>query len=163
MDKDEAKKRDGAAITAIVNGADIATAKGIRPDLIQYGGTDDVSFLWGDNKKGLYHIGCRRGADVVREVITAVIEGSVVRRQAQKKTVILAYNGYEAVLALDMNGDKNTWLLTGWEKDVPDAVSEVSTQSDATQTKPTFSRPDLGAATLGLNIPCLSEKSSGHI
>ncbi|GHU19356.1 hypothetical protein FACS1894163_12130 [Spirochaetia bacterium] len=135
------------AITEIVNGAEESTAGGIRPDLEPYGGTGDVTFIWGDKKKGLYHIGYRRGPDVVGNVIKAVIRGEIIRNSDVKKTVTLSDNGYEAVLSLDLHGTNQTWLLTGWKENAPDADGEVSTQSDATQTEPTFSRSDLGAGT----------------
>ncbi|GHV44126.1 hypothetical protein AGMMS49546_27590 [Spirochaetia bacterium] len=136
-----------AAITEIVNGAEESTAKGIRPDLEQYGGTGDVTFIWGDKKKGLYHIGYRRGPEVVGNVIKAVIMGKIVRNSEIKKTVTLADNEYEAVLSLDLHGTNQTWLLTGWKENAPDETGEVSTQSGTTQIGPMFSRSDLGAGT----------------
>jgi BirA family biotin operon repressor/biotin-[acetyl-CoA-carboxylase] ligase len=147
------------AIADIAQGAETATAKHIRPDLAQYGGNGDVTFIWGDEKKGLYHIGYRRGAEAVQNVIRAVLDGDVARSSDVKRTVTLGLNGYEAVLSLDMDGNKKTWLLTGWEKDVPDATGEVSTQSGATQISPTFSRTDLGAGTYTI-MPETKKKSS---
>ena len=145
------------AIMEIADGKDSSTAHNIRPDLRAYGGNGDVTFIWGDEKQGLYHIGYRRGADTVKNVIQAVVYGKVARTSAVKKTVVLELNGYEAVLSLDMNGNNKTWLLTGWEKNIPDAIGEVSTQSGATQTSPTFSRADLGAGTSPLS-PTSGEK-----
>jgi hypothetical protein len=135
------------AVSEIVSGKESSTAKNIRHDLSEYGGNDDVTFIWGNEKMGLYHIGYRRGAETVKNVIKTVLNGNVARASKSKKTVVLELNGYEAVLSLDMNGKKQTWLLTGWEKDVPDAIGEVSAQSDATQNSPIFSRADLGAVT----------------
>jgi hypothetical protein len=137
-----------SAITEIVNGAEKSTAKGIRPDLEQYGGNGDVTFIWGDEKKGLYHIGYRRGTEVTTNVIKTVINGKIVRNSAVKKTVTLSDNGYQAVLSLDLHGTNETWVLTGWKENVPDVTGEVSTQSGTTQTEPTFSRSDLGAGTV---------------
>jgi hypothetical protein len=133
-------------IRKIANGADEATAKGLRPDLKRYGGTDDVTFVWGDEKKGLFHIGFRRGADVVANVVKAVVNGEVTRYDANKKTVTVALDGYEAILSLDRHGDVYTWLLTGWKTGTPDATGEVSTHSGATHADPTFSRADMGAS-----------------
>ena len=51
------------------------------------------------------------------------------------------------VLALTRNGKKESWLLSGWERITnADENSEVSAQTIPTQTNPTFSREDLGAA-----------------
>ena len=47
---------------------------------------------------------------------------------------------------------QKNWLLSGWEVEQPDANGEVSTQSAATQSEPTFSRQELGAGLKG-NIP----------
>jgi hypothetical protein len=92
----------------------------------------------------------RRGADVTANVVKALIEGNVVDFNSEKKTIKIKHNGYEAILSLDMNGESKTWLLTGWETGAADAISEVSTQSDATQTRPTFSRSSLGATVIGI-------------
>ncbi len=54
------------------------------------------------------------------------------------------------MLALTRNGDRETWLLNGWEKkENAGESSEVSTQFGTTQTNPTFSREDLGSAVSG--------------
>ncbi|GMO48617.1 MAG: hypothetical protein Ta2B_30320 [Termitinemataceae bacterium] len=148
------------AISQIVNGKDEATVKNLRPDLMKYGGNSDVTFIWGNENKGLYHIGYRRGADTVKNVIRTVTEGNISRVSSAKKTVTLEFKGYEAVLSLDENGKNKTWLLTGWQKNVPDAIGEVSTQSEATQKSPTFSRANLGAGTPSLSTQS-TEKSSG--
>lgn len=133
------------AVNEIVNGADEAIISDARSDLSKYGGSNDVKLIWGDKKKGLFHIGYRRGADVVANVLRTIVDGQISRYVDAKRTVHITNGEYEAVLSLDMNGKDETWLLTGWKINRPDAIGEVSTQSDATQTGPTFSRSDLGA------------------
>ncbi len=133
------------AIQQIVDGADEAVARNLRPDLAQYGGDADVHFMYGDRKKGLQHIGLKRDPSVVGGVLRAVAIGQDVENVPAKKTVRISHDGYTAVLSLDENGKKKTWLLTGWENDRPDAKGEVGTQSPATQSTPTFSRDELGA------------------
>ena len=135
------------AIADIVNGNEEATVDGLRPDLEQYGGTSDVTFLWGDEKKGIQHIGEKRGAEVVWEVIRTVSEGKISKYVKSKKTVHIVSGNIEAVLSLDKHGQQKTWLLSGWVIGEPDASSEVSTHSGATQERPTFSRSDLGAGS----------------
>jgi hypothetical protein len=136
-----------AALKAIAHGADSATAPNLRPDLMERGGTADVTFSWGDETNGLYHIGYRRGATVVKNVVLAVIHGIETGGLSSRNRVNLSYNGYEAVLVLNKDSTHTNWLLTGWQKDVPDAFREPSSNPEATQTSLTFSRADLGAAT----------------
>lgn len=78
------------------------------------------------------------------------------------KTVVLAKDGYEVLLALTKDGNKETWLFNGWKvkNEKADAISEVSTQSDATQTSPTFSREDLGAALYATNLEILLDSAN---
>ena len=133
------------ALQEIVNGKEEVVVSDLRPDLEQYDGSPDVAFVWGNKKKGLMHIGVKHGEDVIKDVIDTVLYGDIERYSETKKTVTLSHNGYEAILSLDENGNKKTWLLTGWKINMPDATGEVSTQSGATQTEPTFSRLDLGA------------------
>jgi hypothetical protein len=89
--------------------------------------------------------------DAVIKVLEAVISGKTARYTAVKKTVVLEKAVFEAVLSLDMDGKNKTWLLTGWEKNEPDAIGEVSAQTDATQNSPIFSRANLGAGLITLS------------
>ena len=131
----------------------------MRDDLSQYGGTNDITFYWGNEKKGIYHIAYRRGVNTLLHVIDAVADGRVLRYVEGNKTVVLEKDGFEAVLALTEYGEKKSWLLSGWETGKPDAISEVGTQSDATQSMPTFSRQELGAGLRNI-IPQNSENAS---
>lgn len=158
---DNAEKRDVIipALQRIVDGSEEEVLTGIRNDLEQYGGTNDITLVWGNEKKGIYHIAYRRGMNTLMHVLDAVADGELTKYVAGNKTVHLVKDGFEAILSLDENGKKKTWLLTGWEIDKPDAVGEFYSNSDATQNTPTFSRCDLGA---GLNniIAQNREKSS---
>lgn len=149
---DSAMQQVMDSLQEIVNGKEEVTVKNLRPDLEKYGGSADVNFIWGNNKKGLQHIGMKRGAETVLNVISAVVNGQISRYSEIKKTVTLEHNGYEAVLSLDEDGNQKTWLLTGWHKNKPDTPGVVSTQSGATQTRPTFSRSDLGAGLSNYSI-----------
>ncbi|MBF0501491.1 MAG: hypothetical protein HQM09_15225 [Candidatus Riflebacteria bacterium] len=150
-----------AAIKSIIGGADEAVIKGLRPDIEKFGGSSDVSILWGDSKKGLMHIGQQRGADIVRAVLDTVADGEISKFVPSKKTVHLEKDGVEAVLSLDESGKKKTWLLTGWKINKPDASSEVSARSGATQTGPMFSRSDLGAGLTSNLSPSDTQVKSG--
>ncbi|HGA3067777.1 TPA: hypothetical protein ACIR5Q_000047 [Klebsiella pneumoniae] len=130
-------------------------AKNLRPDLVWYGGSADVHFVYGNRQYGLEHIGVKRDPGVVARALRAVALGTEVKNVPAKKTVRIHHDGVTAVLSLDENGKRKTWLLTGWENDRPDAKGEVGTQSHATQLPPTFSRDELGA---GL-VQMLGDKS----
>lgn len=101
------------AIVKIAAGEDEATMPGLRPDLEEYGGSPDVTIVWGEERKGLLHVGSRRGPQVVREVLETVLDGAVSKFVSGKKTVHLVRGEYEAVLSLDEHGQRKTWLLTG--------------------------------------------------
>ncbi len=133
------------ALQKIADGSNEETVPDLRSDLEQYGGTNDVTFVYGNAKKGLEHIGARRGIDTVLGVVDTVQNGVITKYVAGKKTIHLEKDGFEAVLSLEEHGNKKTWLLTGWEINKPDAPGQVSTDSGATQGAPTFSRRALGA------------------
>ncbi len=158
------------ALQKIANGSEEETVKNLRKDLEQYGGTNDVTFIFGNNKKGIQHIAQKHGAKTLLKVFDTVIDGNVIRYSDKKKTVIIGKDNYEAVLSLDENGNKKTWLLSGWDvtkskEKSSDVNSEVSTQSATTQIKPTFSRQDLGAELNNIitdDVPNLNPDVNNH-
>lgn len=145
FDNREKARKIISALQKIVNGSEEETVSGLRNDLAQYGGTDEITFYWGNEKKGIYHIAYRRGVDTLLHVIDAVADGKIKRFVAGNKTVVIEKDGFEAVLALTEYGKQKSWLLSGWQINKPDANGEVGAQSAATQLKPTFSRQELGA------------------
>ena len=149
------------ALQKIAAGSEEETVSNLRNDLEQFGGTNDITFYWGNEKKGIYHIAYRRGIDTLFHVIDTVADGKINRFVEGNKTVILEKDGFEAVLALTEYNKQKSWLLTGWKTNEPDEISEVSTQSDPTQLKPTFSRQELGAGLVSI-LSQLPEKSSGN-
>lgn len=143
-----------AALQKIADGAEEATVENLRNDLEQYGGTNDVTFIYGNNKKGLVHIADKHGGiKTLLKVFDTVVDGDIVSFTEKNKTVHLMKNGFEAILSLDEHGKKKTWLLTGFDTTIsPDAEREFNATLKATQTKPTFSRRDLGAGLNEFNI-----------
>ena len=134
------------ALQKIADGSEEETVADLRNDLEQYGGTNDVTFIFGDNKKGIQHIAQKHGIKTLLGVFDAVIDGNISKFVKGNKTVHIEKNGIEAVLSLDENGNKKTWLLTGWNNKISsDEEEQVRANSNPTQTKPTFSRQDLGA------------------
>jgi hypothetical protein len=87
-----------AALSKIEAGDSDAMIPSARLDLQQLGGTADIHLVWGNQKKGLLHIGQKRGKRVVAGVLEAVIRGKVSRHSSAKKTVSLDYNGFTAIL-----------------------------------------------------------------
>lgn len=145
-----------SAMRKIAEGADYVPKAVVREDIERYGGDKYVGFYWGEtgnpnnNFKGGYglaHIGAKHGNEVIRQILDVLCNGKIDRYVQGNKTVILSNGKYECVLALTKSGNKETWLLSGWDKiEKADGNSEVSTQSVPTQGSPTFSRTDLGAA-----------------
>ncbi|MDR0905774.1 MAG: DUF1073 domain-containing protein [Oscillospiraceae bacterium] len=111
----EKHKQVENAIERLSAGESEVTISNLRDDLERYGGTNDITLIQGDKKKGLVHIEERHGAETVPKVIDAVVDGNIVKYVAAKKTIHVEKDGYEAVLSLDEHGEKKTWLLTGWK------------------------------------------------
>lgn len=94
------------AMREIANGKAEATVAGLRNDLEQYGGTNDVTIIRGDEKKGLFHIEKRHGSGCIAPVLEAVANGKITRFVKGNKTVHLDKDGYRAVLSLEEHGKK---------------------------------------------------------
>jgi antitoxin component YwqK of YwqJK toxin-antitoxin module len=145
-----------SAFQKIAEGADFVPNAVVRNDLKEYGGVANVGIYWGvagDASRsykggyGISHIGAKHGGEVVRQILDVLVNGEIVRESKGNKTVLLSNGEFECVLALTRFGNKETWLLTGWDKiDKTGGNSEVSAQSVPMQGSPTFSRTDLGAA-----------------
>jgi hypothetical protein len=97
------------ALQKIANGSEEGTISNLRNDLAKYGGTNDITFYWGNEKKGIYHIAYRRGMKTLLHVIDAVADGKIDRFVEGNKTIILEKDGYEAVLALTEYGNQKSW------------------------------------------------------
>lgn len=155
------------AMREIANGKAEATVPGLRNDLDQYGGTNDVTIIRGDAKKGLVHIEQRHGSACIAPVLEAVANGKITRFVEGNKTVHIEKDGYRAVLSLEEHGKKKTWLLTGfdiWEdtkKEPTGDSGKVSARHAATHDGPILSRPDMGAVgSFSQRIGQLLEKSN---
>lgn len=82
----------------------------------------DVTLVYGDDKAGLAHIAKRRGADFMKRLPELLEKGEVYKRGNQKTRVFIKNDTDEAVLSLDWNGEKKTWLLSAYEK-YPDVTT----------------------------------------
>lgn len=151
----ERRDRVEDAMREIANGRSESTIPHLRNDLEQYGGTNDVTIVRGDATKGLVHIADRHGHAAVAHVLEAVANGEIDRFVPGKRTVHVRRDGYEAVLSLEENGKKKTWLLTGFnlldaqqKKRLTGDSGKVCTRHASTRTGPILSRPDTGAVSL---------------
>lgn len=140
------------AMREIANGKPEATVPALRNDLEQYGGTNDVTIIRGNEKKGLLHIEKRHGSSCVAPVLEAVANGKIARFINGNKTVHLEKDGYRAVLSLEEHGKKKTWLLTGYDivrdgKNITGDNGKVSARHASTHAGPILSRPDMGAVS----------------
>ena len=136
------------ALRQLADGKDEVTIQGIKPELKQFGGDSNIHLVWGDDKKGILHIGKKRGFERVAKVVAAALLGNQFDYAPAKKTVRVTHDGHTAVLSLDEHGKQKTWLLTGWEDGKPDAAGEVSATTGATHHTPTFSRGVMGAGLI---------------
>ena len=157
------------AMRKIAEGADFVPNAVVREDLEEFGGDKNVGFYWGKTGNphknfkggfGLAHIGAKHGEEVVRQILDVLCNGKIDRFVAGNKTAVLTNGKFECVLALTRNGNKESWLLSGWDKiEKAGGNSEVSTQSIPMQGSPTFSRTDLGAALSAANVDNSHETS----
>lgn len=141
------------AMREIANGKAEATVADLRNDLEQYGGTNDVTIIRGDKKKGLIHIEKRHGSGCIGPVLEAAANGKIARFSRGNKTVAIQKDGYEAILSLEEHGKKKTWLLTGYriledrKKGLTGDSGKFCTRHAATHDGPTSSRPAMGAVS----------------
>lgn len=125
----------------------------LRNDFEQYGGTNDVTIVLGNKKKGLIHIEKRHGKESVGPVLEAVANGKIYRFEKANKTIAIQKDGYEAILSLDEHGEKKTWLLTGYDllsgkkKAAKDERGKLSQDTRLHNTEPSRSRFGMGAST----------------
>lgn len=75
-----------------------------------------VSLVYGDEKAGLAHIADRRGTAIMERLPQLLESGTVYTKPDQPSRLFIGNDKYEAVLRLDWNGDKKTWLVSAYEK-----------------------------------------------
>lgn len=97
-----------------------------------------MTFVFGDDDKGLAHIVKRHGVDVLPKVIDAVVDGKITKA-VPNKSVEIEKNGVRAILLLKKFDKEKTWLITGYDLSVkPDENGKFYSTPDSTQTRPTF-------------------------
>ena len=135
----------------------------------------DISFIWGEpgrgekfkGGKGISHIIAHRDAQgydgqaVARKMVEVIAKGEAVnlRGNPGSERIDIVHDGYTAVLSLYNDGQRQTWLLTGWEdyKKSSDASSEGDGSTGATLNGPMLARPAEGAEVSNQSLPQTGE------
>lgn len=141
-----------------------------RPDL---GG---ISFYWGEpgtpekgfkNGYGISHLIARRdledgtGQAVAQKMAEVIAKGDITRRYgpANGERANIEYDGHTAVMSLYKQGNRETWLLTGWKNNnAPGATGEGDGSSGATHAGPMRTRPNEGAGASNHSMPQSDKK-----
>lgn len=120
-----------------------------RPDV---GG---ISFYWGSPGKGAKFKGgqgvakiiSKHGENVARMMPEVLAKGELTEIQhvPSGDRALIRHAGHTAVLSLYKFGNRETWLLTGWEDVAPGASGKGSDLSGATHEGPIRTRSNVGA------------------
>lgn len=119
-----------------------------------------VSFIWGkpgnpsknyEGGYGVSHIIEKRyaeGADgqaVAQAMVETIASGEKVREWGPEegKRAEIRHGNHTAILSLHRDGTRQTWLLTGWKEEGPNASGEVYDSARATQPGPSRFRSGL--------------------
>ena len=140
-----------------------------------------ISFLWGEPGRGskfkggsgVSHIIAHRnvqgydGEAVARKMVEVIAKGEAVNRRgpAGGERVDITHDGYTAVLSLYKDGERQTWLLSGWEdykKGAPDVSSEGDGSTGTTLHGPMRARPEEGAGASDNSKPPVAQKDKGE-
>lgn len=105
-----------------------------------------VSLVYGDDKAGLRHIADRRGTSIMERLPQLLESGTVYTKPDQPSRLFIGNDRDEAVLRLDWNGDKKTWLVSAYEK-----YPNLREDRGAMQ-----SRQDVASSAQGLNPESLA-------
>ena len=156
-----------------------------RTDVMDAMHRDDlgsISFLWGEPGRGpkfkggsgVSHIIAHRNAQgydgeaVARKMVEVIAKGKVDRRYGAEvpggERANIVYDGHTAALSLYKDGDRKTWLLTGWkdyEEKAPGEVGPVYDGLNPTLSKATRFHPEEGAGAFNEKSPGASSKGDG--
>ena len=140
-----------------------------------------ISFLWGEPGRGpkfkggagVSHIIAHRNAQgydgeaVARKMVEVIAKGEAINRRgpAGGERVDITHDGYTAVLSLYKDGERQTWLLSGWEdykKETPDVSSEGDGSTGTTLHGPMRARPEEGAGASDKSKPPVAQKDKGE-
>lgn len=141
-----------------------------------------ISFLWGEPGRGpkfkggsgVSHIIAHRNAQgydgeaVARKMVEVIAKGEVDRRYGAEvpggERANIIYDGHTAALSLYKDGDRKTWLLTGWkdyEEKAPGEVGPVYDGLNPTLSEATRFHPEEGAGAFNEKSPGASSEGDG--
>ena len=75
-----------------------------------------ISFRWGNEQGGIAHIVKGHSVEEARKMPLVIAHGKVCPLYESNTKRNITYSGYRAVLALQRQGGKETWLLTGFDE-----------------------------------------------
>lgn len=142
-------------------------------DAMERGDVGQISFFWGEPGKGeklkggwgISHLIAQRNAKghngeaIARQMAEVLAYGEVVARYGVgtlHERVDIAYEGFEAHLALFRFEDRQTWLITGYKQDRKSPSGATSERSDSTGamlSETTSPRLEEGAEGVSGSIP----------
>lgn len=93
------------------------------------GGQQGITFFWGEPGNGPFfrggsgfsHIIAKHGIEQVEEVVETVSKGKIVRAPDKPDRLFLKRGENLAILKLTRDGNRESWVLTGYERKKFDA------------------------------------------
>lgn len=124
-------QRGAEAISAMIESNQDIPAAMSRP------GLGSISFIWGkpgDPERqyrggyGISHILEKHGREVLEQMPRVIANGGVIREYGPEnaKRIDIGLDGHTAVISKFRDGEKETWLLTGWKEDSSDGAEGVN-------------------------------------
>ena len=121
----------------------VIKTKGDVTNAMRRSETGPINFYWGSKRGGIQHILKQRGEDILDSLVETIGRGVVGPEydtiQGRKRRDI-QYGKHLAVLSLDRHGEKDVWLLTGFEID-----PSVESASPITARR-SYARPAVGVS-----------------
>jgi hypothetical protein len=87
----------------------------VRSDLKGITGSNDIYLLQGNSKGGMKHILEKHPEDL--NIIAETLQNGEITKVVPNRKVFIESNDGHCLISLDYNGNKKTWLLTGYKKD----------------------------------------------
>lgn len=140
-----------------------------------------ISFLWGEPGRGpkfkggsgVSHIIAHRNAQgydgmaVARKMVEVIAKGELDKVDSVDKgsRAYLKHDGHTAVMSLYRDGERQTWLLTGWEdykEKAPGEIEPVYDGLNPTLSEATRFHPEEGAGASANSKPPVAQKDKGE-
>lgn len=86
----------------------------VRNDLKEISGSNDIYLLQGNEKGGMKHILSKHPEDI--DIVADTLKNGSITKVVPNRKVFIESNDGHCLISLDYNGNKKTWLLTGYKK-----------------------------------------------